>query len=183
MRGYFKLNSITIIDNEYVTYHGVIYEDTVNFISALGDLELSNLYLPLTGTTSTTGLTTGTITLDDYYGTEYLVNIQNNGGGGQGGGGGQTTLRRYHTNNNGLSMTGGVFGQLETIPKSVNIVGSSWAIGGTPGGLATTATINAFVAAFDQNISLTASMSFTQPIAYKLHNQLLINFTGLLLHH
>ena len=169
MRGYFKLNSITIIDNEYVTYHGVIYEDTVNFISALGDLELSNLYLPLTGTTSTTGLTTGTITLDDYYGTEYLVNIQNNGGGGQGGGGGQTTLRRYHTNNNGLSMTGGVFGQLETIPKSVNIVGSSWAIGGTPGGLATTATINAFVAAFDQNISLTASMSFTQPIAYKFH--------------
>ena len=169
MRGYFKLNSITIIDNEYVTYHGVIYEDTVNFITALGDLELSNLYLPLTGVTSTTGLTTGTITLDDYYGSEYLAVIQNNGGGGQGGGGGQVTLRRYHTNNNGLTMTGGVFGQLETIPKSPTIPGSSWALGGSPGGMATTSTINAFVAAFDQNISLTASMAFTQPVGYKFH--------------
>jgi hypothetical protein len=169
MRGYFKLNSITIIDNEYVTYHGVIFEDSINFISALGDLELSNLYLPLTGTTSTTGLTTGTITLDDYFGTNYNAVIQNNGGGGQGGGGGQTTSRRYHTNNNGLSMTGGVFGQLETIPKSVSIVGSSWAIGGTPGGLATTPTINAFVAAFDQQISLTANMRFNVPETYKFH--------------
>jgi hypothetical protein len=50
MRGFFKLNSITIIDNEYVTYHGVIYEDSVNFVQTLGDLQLSNLVLPLTST-------------------------------------------------------------------------------------------------------------------------------------
>lgn len=50
MRGYFKLNSITITDNEYVTYHGVIYEDSVNFVQTLGDLQLSNLVLPLTST-------------------------------------------------------------------------------------------------------------------------------------
>ena len=81
MRGYFKLNSMTIIDNEYVTYHGVIFEDGVNFIGALGDLELENLYIPFTGTTAFTGSTLSTIKLDGYTGTNFRAIPSSNSGG------------------------------------------------------------------------------------------------------
>jgi hypothetical protein len=166
MRGYFKLNSMTIIDNEYVTYHGVIFEDGVNFIGALGDMELSNLYIPLTGTTAVTGLTTGTITFDDYFGTNFQAFVTPTGGPG----GGTSVTRKYHSNNNGLSFTGGIFGSLQNIPKDVSgNSGSAWSLGGVLYGLSNTPTIQGMVAAFDQNITLTASFKFTQPKGYKFY--------------
>jgi hypothetical protein len=166
MRGFFKLNSITIIDNEYVTYHAVIYEDSVNFIGALGDMELANLYIPLTGTTAVTGLTTGTITFDDYFGTNFQAFVTPTGGPG----GGTNVTRKYHSNNNGLTFTGGVFGSLQNIPKDVNNnPGSAWSLGGVLYGLSNTPTIQGMVASFDQNISLTASFKFTQVKGYKFY--------------
>lgn len=51
MQGYFKLNSINIKDNEYVTYRGVLFEEQTNFINAIEGFNLDNLVIPLTGTT------------------------------------------------------------------------------------------------------------------------------------
>jgi hypothetical protein len=157
MRGYFKLNSITIIDNEYVTYHGVIYEDAVNFVQSLGDLEISNLIWDVTGSTVTSGITTGTITLDDYYGTDFkqFVTTSSNGPGG----GMQITANRiYNSNNNGLSFTGGVFGSLQNISKDTLLWG---------GGTNSNPNIQAFVPFTAVNVSLTATIRFSVPRAVK----------------
>ena len=154
MKGYFKLNSITIIDNEYVTYHGVIYEDAVNFVQTLGDQQLSNLVWDVTGTTITSGITSGTITLDDYFGTGYqgIVTVSNTGG--QQPSMNVVTNRVYNSNNNGLTFTGGVFGSLQAIPKT-NTTGL-WPIyqNAAPD-------INAFVPFYDVNISLTANVKLS----------------------
>jgi hypothetical protein len=157
MRGFFKLNSITIIDNEYVTYHGVIYEDSVNFIGALGDLELSNLLWQASGTTVTSGITTGTITFDDYYGTDYKQTTTSSSNG-PGTIPQLTVNRNYNSNNNGLSFTGGVFGSLQNIKKDVLIWG---------GGTNSNPNIQAFVPFYDVNISLTATIRFNVSRAVK----------------
>ena len=52
MRGYFQLMSINIRDNKFVTYQGLLIEEQVSFLSSLGDLTLSNLSIPITGTTT-----------------------------------------------------------------------------------------------------------------------------------
>lgn len=47
MQGFFKLNSITIRDGQYVTYKGLLYEDAINFIDAIEPFNLDNLSLPV----------------------------------------------------------------------------------------------------------------------------------------
>lgn len=51
MQGYFKLNSINIKDNEYVTYKGVLFEEQTNFINSIEGFNLDNLVIPVTGST------------------------------------------------------------------------------------------------------------------------------------
>ena len=51
MQGYFKLNSINIKDNEFVTYKGVLFEEQTNFINAIDGYNLDNLVIPVTGST------------------------------------------------------------------------------------------------------------------------------------
>ena len=123
MRGYFKLNSINIIDNEYVTYNGVIFEDGVNFIGALGDLELENLYIPFTGTTAATGSTLSTIKIDAYTGTDFRSFPSSNSGG-------QTIPagRRYKGAMTNLTMGSGV----GYIMLNTNIGNSAGLIGPAP---------------------------------------------------
>lgn len=52
MRGFFQLNSINIRDNKFVTYNGLLVEEQVQFINVLNELTLSNLSIPLTGTST-----------------------------------------------------------------------------------------------------------------------------------
>jgi hypothetical protein len=147
MKGYFKLNSITIIDNEYVTYHGVIYEDSVNFIQSLGDLELSNLVLPLTGTTASPTGTTGSIIINQLSGTSFRF-VPPTGGSNP-----SPAKRIYNANYNNIITTGGVFGSLQPVDK--NIPNSPW------GGLAvqnSPTTINAFVALQPIVVNLNATI-------------------------
>lgn len=150
MQGYFKLNSITIIDNEYVTYHGVIYEDSVNFVQTLGDLELSNLVLPLTGTTQNPTGSTGTITINQLTGTDFrfLPPAPNAG---------ILAKRWYNVNYNNAITTGGIFGSLQAIDK--NIPNFPWQ--GTAGQSSPT-TINAFVALQNITVNLTPSITISQ---------------------
>jgi hypothetical protein len=150
MKGYFKLNSITIVDNEYVTYHGLIYEDSVNFIQALGDLELSNLVLPLTGTTASPTGSTGTITINALSGTGFRFV------GPTGGPGPSLAKRVYNANYNNVITTGGVFGSLQPITK--NIPNAPW--GGTTGTNSPT-TINAFVALQPIVVNLNAAINLS----------------------
>lgn len=53
MNGYFKLNSINIKDNEFVTYKGILFEEQTNFINAIEGFDLNNLVIPLSGETKT----------------------------------------------------------------------------------------------------------------------------------
>ncbi len=148
MKGFFKLNGITVIDNEYVTYHGVIYEDSVNFVQALGDLELSNLVLPLTGTTAVpaTG-TTASIVIDQITGTDYRFLPPSPG---------TLAARRYNANYNNLVTTGAIYGSLQAIDK--NVPNNPWT--GTLSQQSTT-TINAFVALQKCRVKLTPAITIS----------------------
>ena len=156
MRGYFKLNSITITDNEYVTYHGLIYEDSVNFIQALGDLQLDNLYIPLTGSTAVTSGTTGTIVFEDYVSEDLYVRP------GTGGPFPQPIGRIWNTDNNNLTFTGGLYGSLQAIPKDVFPGGYWYGIGSDPT-KHTNPYINAFVCNTAVTLSVTSHVSLTAP--------------------
>jgi len=150
MRGYFKLNSITIIDAEYVTYHGVIYEDSINFVQALGDLELSNLVLPLTGTTTTPTGSSGTLIINQLTGTDYRF-VPPIGGPSP-----SPAKRIYNANYNNVITTGGIFGSLQPIDK--NIPNAPWS------GVSTfysPTTVNAFVALQPILINLTPSIQMS----------------------
>ena len=157
MRGYFKLNRITIIDNEYVTYHGLIYEDSVNFVQSLGDLELDNLYIPLTGSTAVTTGVTGTITFEDYTGTDSIFRPPITGGPSP-----RPAGRIHNANATNLVFTGGVFGSLLAIPKDVfpggywNGISSSISNYSNPN-------INAFVASVPMNITVTSNLQLVSP--------------------
>jgi hypothetical protein len=148
MRGYFKLNSMTIIDNEYVTYHGVIFEDGVNFIGALGDLELSNLVMPLTSNTGQPTGVTQSISFTGYTGTDFQFQPP------VGGPNPIPAKRLYNLNFTGGSIPSNIFGAYGTfqdIPKGSS---APWlGINHNP------STIKAFVAAQDCILTL-------QPIIY-----------------
>ncbi len=147
MRGFFKLNSIDIINNEYVTYVGVIYEDSVNFIQALGDMELSNLNLPLTSSTGQPTGTTQTITFSGFTGTDFQFFAPT------GGPNPSPAKRIYNLNFTGATIPSnafGVFGTLVDIPKG-NV--PPWlGINHNP------TTIKAFVAAQDCILNLTPTI-------------------------
>ena len=152
MRGFFKLNSMTIIDNEYVTYHGVIFEDAVNFIQALGDLELSNLVMPLTSNTGQpTGLTQN-ITFTGYTGNDFQFVAP------IGGPNPAPAKRIYNLNFSGGSIPSNMFGSFGTfqdIPKGNS---SPWlGINHNP------TTIKAFVAAQDCILTLQPVIYMTGP--------------------
>ena len=126
MRGFFKLNHISIIDAEYVTYHGVIYEDSVNFVQALGDLELSNLVLPLTGNTGQVTGTTQPITFSGFTSTEFVYNPGLINGVLQVV---QAQSRKYNLRFSAFSNPSNVFGaygSLVTIPKPTT---APWQLG------------------------------------------------------
>ena len=149
MQGYFKLNSITIIDNEYVTYHGVIYEDSVNFVQTLGDLELSNLVLPLTGTTQTPTGTTSLITINQITGTDFrfIPPAPNT-----------LPARRYSLNYNNLVLNSGpIYGYLGAVTK--NIPQNPWT--GIASQYSPNTTINAFIALQPINVKFTTSISIS----------------------
>ena len=147
MKGYFKLNSITIIDNEYVTYHGVIYEDSVNFIQALGDLELSNLVLPLTGTTASPTGATGTIIINNIIGSNYRFVPPFPG---------NVAQRVYNVGYNNIITTGGIFGSLQPIDR--NTPTAPWYGIST---FYTVTTVDAFVALQNITINLTPAITLS----------------------
>lgn len=117
MRGYFKLNSINIIDNEYVTYLGVIYEDAINFIETLGDLELGNLDLPLTQTLAIATGSTFSIQLNTPIGTPFIFLPP------VGGPNPSPARRIYHIQYNNLTTSNASLVNFTTIPKTM---GSVW---------------------------------------------------------
>ena len=148
MKGYFKLNSITIVDNEYVTYHAVIYEDSVNFIQSLGDLELSNLVMPLTGITTSPSGAMSNIIIDTPTGTDYnftaasfminpitgaFVSV--------------VAARKYSVNFTNYSTSGPLYGTLQPITK--NAPYAPWVGSGY-----TNQNVNAWVALQDVTVNL-----------------------------
>ena len=144
MRGYFKLNSMTIIDNEYVTYHGVIFEDGVNFISALGDLELSNLVMPLTSNTGQPTGITQSISFTGYTGTDFQFLPPSPG---------NPAKRKYNLNFTGGSIPSNIFGVYGTFQDIAKGTSAPWlGINHTP------TTIKAFVAAQDCVLTLQATI-------------------------
>ena len=152
MRGYFKLNSMTIIDNEYVTYHGVIFEDGVNFIGALGDLELSNLVLPLTTNTGQPTGVTQSISFTGYTGTNFQTKP------GTGGPSPTQPGRKYNLNFSGGSIPSNVvgpFGTFQDIPKGSV---SPWL-----GTFHNPTTVKAFVAAQNCILTLQPTVYMTGP--------------------
>ena len=147
MRGFFKLNSITIIDNEYVTYHGVVYEDSVNFVQTLGDLQLSNLVLPLTSTFGppSPALPPQAIEFASFDSSSFQTFFNSFTG--------LPTGRKYNLNFNTFNDPSnilGVFGTIQNIPK--NTV-SPW-----QGGNHFPNTIKAFVASQPCVLNLTAQI-------------------------
>ena len=148
MQGFFKLNSITITDAEYVTYHGVIYEDSINFLQSLGDLELTNLVLPLTGSTTTSTGTGGTIVIDQLTGTDYTFKAAT------GGSNPAPANRVYNANYNNALQTGGLWGSLQPIDK--NIPNAPW--GSVTGVQHSSTTISAFVALQAIKVKLTPAI-------------------------
>jgi len=158
MRGFFKLNSITITDAEYVTYHGVLYEDSINFIQALGDLELSNLHLPLTSSTAVTGNTTDPFLMDTYKGTDYRFSPP---------GGNVTTSnpakRAYCADATNVTIGPGAFyGALQPVLKDWQYWVYNAALTYTSNKF-----INAFVAAQSVQLNVTATMRISSNISIK----------------
>ena len=154
MKGFFKLNGMTIIDNEYVTYHGVVYEDSVNFVQALGDLELSNLVMPLTGVTYVPTGSTSNIIISQLNGTDYLYTPPT--------GPLMVPGRKYNVNYGYLTMTGLALGSLQAIDK--NIGGNSpWQYTSPIGQTYTNTKVNAFVALQNITVKLTPNITFTTP--------------------
>jgi hypothetical protein len=52
MKGYLQLLSINIADDQFVGYQCVIFEDQTSLINAISELNLDNLVIPLTGSTT-----------------------------------------------------------------------------------------------------------------------------------
>ena len=152
MKGYFKLNSVTIINNDYVTYHGVLYEDSLNFMQTLGELDMTNLdmqidnYIPPTQPGPPQFFYMYGYTYTDY---QYMTYIPTN--------------KRFNLNATQCFINGGVgnYGSFQGIPKS----GNYWAWGGSAPVLDTNPTVNAFVASVPCQIIVKAQ-AFNQYNGY-----------------
>ena len=158
MKGFFKLNGVTVIDKEYVTYHGVLFEDTLNFTSALGELQLGNLSLPFTGSTpSVSGPTTPTsFLMDGYYGTDFQNASFYNPGNVY-----YPYYRKYNANATQITIPIPGYGALQPIPKDASLFTNS---SFNQQQATSNQNINAFIASVPCTLTLTAE--FTNSYLY-----------------